>query len=135
MKRKLNAAIIPKGTAQFDSTLSTGRRKSTVVVQFPDPASRGELKRSTFDSSPRRRATRLCEVGFLRLPQVLEIIPVSKSTWWNGIRAGKFPKPVKLTERTSAWRRKDVEALCARLSGTDGSEASRNPQDQGSALL
>jgi prophage regulatory protein len=50
--------------------------------------------------------------GFLRLPQVLEILPVSKSTWWKGIRDGRFPKPVKLSERTSAWSRADIDALC-----------------------
>jgi prophage regulatory protein len=61
--------------------------------------------------------------AFLRLPQVLQIFPVSKSTWWAGIRAGKFPKPVKLSERTSAWRRSDIEALCSRLSGEEVSEA------------
>ena len=58
------------------------------------------------------------ELGFLRLPKVLEIFPVSKSTWFAGIREGKFPKPVKLTERTSAWLRTDIEALCERLAAT-----------------
>jgi len=52
---------------------------------------------------------------FLRLPQVLERIPLSKSSWWLGIREGRFPKPVKLTERTSAWRQDDIDALCERL--------------------
>ncbi len=67
----------------------------------------------------------MSEAFFLRLPEVLQIIPVSKSTWWLGVRSGRFPKPVKLTERTSAWRRSDIEALCDRLSGTDDSEAGR----------
>jgi prophage regulatory protein len=49
---------------------------------------------------------------FLRLPMVLERIPVSKSSWWSGIRAGKFPKPVKLSMRTSAWRESDIDTLC-----------------------
>ena len=52
---------------------------------------------------------------FLRLPQVLAEIPVSKSTWWNGIRAGKYPRPVKLSARTSAWLRSDIDDLCDRL--------------------
>lgn len=50
-------------------------------------------------------------VGFLRLPQVLKLFPVSKSTWWQGVRDGKFPKPVKLTERTTAWRVEDIHKL------------------------
>ena len=58
--------------------------------------------------------------GFLRLPQVLEIIPVSKSTWWKGIKEGRFPKPVKLTERTSAWVLDDIEALYNKLTSPLG---------------
>jgi prophage regulatory protein len=50
--------------------------------------------------------------GFLRLSQVIEIIPISKSSWWKRIREGRFPKPVKLSERTSAWLRADIDALC-----------------------
>ena len=56
---------------------------------------------------------------FMRLPQVLEQIPVSKSTWWAGVRKGKFPKPIKLTKRTTAWLRSDIDALCNRLSEGD----------------
>lgn len=52
---------------------------------------------------------------FLRLPQVLKRIPVSKSTWWAGIREGKYPKPIKLSERTSAWRESDIDDLIDRL--------------------
>lgn len=62
--------------------------------------------------------------GFLRLPQVLEILPISKSTWWKGIREGRFPKPVKLSERTSAWLRADIDALCDQfvIKATSGME-------------
>ena len=52
---------------------------------------------------------------FLRLPQVLERIPVSKSTWWLGVREGKYPKPTKLSERISAWRESDIDDLIDRL--------------------
>ena len=37
------------------------------------------------------------ETGFLRLPQVLSVIPLGKTCWWEGVKAGRFPKPVKLT--------------------------------------
>jgi len=49
--------------------------------------------------------------ALLRLPEVLKLIPVSKSTWWNGVRTGKFPQPVKLGERTTCWRRSDILTL------------------------
>lgn len=63
----------------------------------------------------------LPETGFLRLPQIIgdrrtkpptpAIIPVSKSTWWNGIKVGRYPRPVKLGERCTAWRIEDIRAL------------------------
>ena len=49
--------------------------------------------------------------GFLRLPQVLAIYPVSKSTWWAGVRDGRFPKPVRLSRRCTAWRTSDIRDL------------------------
>lgn len=52
---------------------------------------------------------------FLRLPQVLERIPVSRSTWWNGVRTGIFPAPIKLTTRTTAWTEESIDALAERL--------------------
>lgn len=50
-------------------------------------------------------------IGYLRLPQVLQLFPVSRSTWWQGVRDGKFPKAVKLTARTTAWRVEDIRKL------------------------
>lgn len=47
----------------------------------------------------------------LRLKEVLEIIPVSESTWWEGVRTGIFPKPVKLGPRISAWKEKEIIRL------------------------
>lgn len=62
----------------------------------------------------------LPETGFLRLPQILgdkkanppipPIISVSKSTWWAGIKTGRYPKPVKIGARCTAWRIEDIRA-------------------------
>ena len=49
--------------------------------------------------------------GFMRLPQILQLIPISKSAWWQGCRDGRFPKPVKLGPKTTAWRVEDIAAL------------------------
>jgi predicted DNA-binding transcriptional regulator AlpA len=54
---------------------------------------------------------RLPATGFLRLPQVLSLFPVSRSTWWAGVRVGRYPKPVKIGERATAWRAEDIRAL------------------------
>lgn len=46
---------------------------------------------------------------FLRINQVLELIPVSKSTWWAGVKSGKYPKQVKLSKNITAWRFIDIK--------------------------
>lgn len=53
--------------------------------------------------------------GFLREPAVLSLIPVGRSTWWAGVKAGRYPKPVKLGARMTAWRAEDIAALIAAL--------------------
>lgn len=69
----------------------------------------------------------LPDTGYLRLPQIVgkratastpaipALIPISKSTWWAGVRSGRFPQPVHLGERITAWRVEDVRALIERL--------------------
>lgn len=59
--------------------------------------------------------------GFLRLPQIIgnqktnppiqALIPVGKSTWWAGVKSGRFPKPIKLGPKTTAWRVEDIRSL------------------------
>jgi len=59
--------------------------------------------------------------GFLRLHQIIgnpkadppypAIIPVSASSWWAGVKAGRYPKPIKLGPRTTAWKAEDIRAL------------------------
>src|SRR6476469_7972986 len=56
------------------------------------------------------------ETGFLRLPQVLSVIPLGKTSWWEGVKAGRFPKPVKLSARCTAWRAEDIRELIKILS-------------------
>jgi prophage regulatory protein len=62
----------------------------------------------------------LQETGFLRLPQVLQIVPVGKSTWWAGVKSGRYPKGQKLSPRTTAWKVEDIRALVAELSNEGG---------------
>lgn len=66
------------------------------------------------------------ETGFLRLPQIIgdplaeppipPVIPVKKSCWWDGVRTGRFPKPVKLG-RCTMWDVNDIRALVASVKG------------------
>jgi prophage regulatory protein len=39
------------------------------------------------------------------------LIPVSRSTWWAGVKSGRFPKPVSLGPKLTCWRESDIAAL------------------------
>lgn len=54
------------------------------------------------------------QTGLVRLKDIIAPygpIPVSKSTWWAGVKDGRFPKPIKLGARVTAWRAEDIRAL------------------------
>ncbi len=57
------------------------------------------------------RQIRLPLEGYVRLPTVLDVYPVSRSTWWNMVKAGTAPQPVKLGPRITAWRVSDIRKL------------------------
>lgn len=73
--------------------------------------------------------------GFVRLKTVLKFFPVSKSTWWRGVKEGTFPQPVKLTARTTAWRAADIHMLLRETAKHQGVaafiEAIHNPASGG----
>lgn len=55
----------------------------------------------------------------LRLTQIIgdkqkgiePLIPIGKSSWWNGVKTGRFPQPIKLGSKTTCWRESDILAL------------------------
>jgi prophage regulatory protein len=80
---------------------------------FPFVVERERFK-MTFDGLP--------ETGFVRIRAVIgpdKPIPISKSSWWAGIAAGRYPKPVKLGPHTTAWRVEDIRALIDSLRHQD----------------
>ena len=68
-------------------------------------------------------AHQLPETGFLRLAQIIgdpkanppipSILPISKSSWWAGVKSGRYPKAVRLGPRTTCWRVEDIRNLIA----------------------
>ena len=64
----------------------------------------------------------LPETGLVRLSQILgdkkkgipPIIPISKSTWWAGVKTGRYPQPVKLSDRCTCWHVDDIRSLIIR---------------------
>jgi prophage regulatory protein len=65
--------------------------------------------------------------GFLRVKQIIgdpnadppipAIVPVARSTWLEGVRAGKFPAPIKLGRRITVWRCEDIRRLVGQSEG------------------
>ena len=62
-----------------------------------------------------KQAMPLPSEGFVRLSQILNVIPVSRSSWWQGCKTGKYPKPIKLGPRTTAWYAEDIHALIKKM--------------------
>jgi predicted DNA-binding transcriptional regulator AlpA len=62
---------------------------------------------------------RIPTTGFLRLPQILAIFPIGKSSWWRGVKEGRYPKPVKIAPRTSAWRAREIADMMDSLGETE----------------
>jgi prophage regulatory protein len=72
-------------------------------------------------------AQALPKTGFIRLPGIIgnpksnppitPLIPVSKSSWWAGVKSGIYPQPVKLGARSTAWRVEDILELISQLGG------------------
>ena len=64
----------------------------------------------------------LPETGYLRLPQIIgdrergipPVFPVSRSGWWQGVKDGRYPAPVKLGPRVTAWKVEDIRKLIER---------------------
>ena len=66
---------------------------------------------------------RLKEIIGDRKVGIKGIIPVSRAAWYAGIQQGIYPRPVKLSARSSAWLASDIEALIQKLTG--GTEYSK----------
>lgn len=74
-----------------------------------------------------KKTNSLPDIGFVRLntilgnlkadPPIPPIIPVSRSSWFEGVAAGRYPRPVRLSERVSAYKVEDIRALIEKLAG------------------
>ena len=62
----------------------------------------------------------LPETGFLRLADVLRLVPICRTSWYNRVRSGEFPQPVALGKRARGYRVEDVRALIDRLNAGEG---------------
>ncbi len=63
----------------------------------------------------------LSQSAYIRLPEILNLLPIGRSTWWLWVATGKAPKGVKLGAKTTAWKLSDIQKLLDDLS-KEGSE-------------
>lgn len=49
--------------------------------------------------------------GLMKLPQVLVVMQVSRSNWLAGVKSGRYPESVRLSDRRVAWRISDLQAF------------------------
>jgi prophage regulatory protein len=111
---RLSAGLIPHSLLS-GRTLAATATNSTgfVAVGAVSHTVKGSMKNSSCNNYEQFEDS-LPKVGFVRLKSILAPqgpIPVGRSTWWAGVRTGRFPKPVKLGPRTTAWRVEDIRVL------------------------
>lgn len=112
---------MPKKSYQVSTSLKTGTTRKTPVLAVLQSESSQEASRGFIMSHSAKKSSKptikppefdqLPDTAFLRLPQVLVVWPVSKSSWYRGVANGKYPKPVHIGDNTSAWRVGDIRAL------------------------
>ncbi len=81
------------------------------------------LPKADYSNIPIVIANQLPETGFLRIWQIVgnrktntpALIPIGRTTFLNGVKSGKFPAPIKLSERTTAWKVEDIRALIEKM--------------------
>ena len=66
---------------------------------------------------PTRALLRVYQIIGCRKRGIPAILPISRSSWWAGVKSGKYPRPIKLGPKTIAWRASDIQALLTKLEG------------------
>ena len=61
----------------------------------------------------------LNDLALMRLPQVLSVFPISKSSWWEGVASGHYPRPLRISKRIAVWRRADIYRLLESVTSPD----------------
>jgi hypothetical protein len=72
-------------------------------------------QQATINTLPQFGLVRLWQILGDRRKGIPPIIPVSKSSWWAGVKSGKYPKPVKLSARCTCWYVEDIRKLVERM--------------------
>jgi prophage regulatory protein len=90
---------------------------------------------NTLADTAARSVSELPATGFLRLKQIIgdrkseppiaPLLPISSTQWWEGVRTGRYPAPIKLGEATTVWRAEEIRSLIDEISSRERSDNSR----------
>jgi prophage regulatory protein len=115
-------------TTRSGHTQKSRKRKPTAISDAVKSALGSRIEGPS-DNPLITRVGVLPENGFLRLSQIVGdrkakppvpgIIPVGVSTWWAGVKSGRFPKPHKLGPRTTAWSTDSIRELLAQINARE----------------
>lgn len=83
----------------FESKQDSLLRLSQIIGQSAISTEQLEANKNTKNYPKRARSA------------VLPILPISATSWWNGVKSGKYHKSIKLGPRTTVWRASDVLAI------------------------
>lgn len=90
-------------------------REAQIVGQrgvTEEEAARNKAALQAAMASGDQKAIKRCQNKPLRArPPIPGVMPYSRSTWWNGVKAGRFPQPVKLGPNITAWKVEDIRQL------------------------
>lgn len=90
--------------------MSTGNRTSLLI----EGTSRGGAHAASAmgkNAATYRAVSDLPAVGYVGQSQLIPtIVPFSSATLWRRVNSGDFPRPVKLSERVTAWRVEGIRA-------------------------
>lgn len=112
-----NAMARAQRAAQVAAQKAAGEQRALNVAKKKTCSFKMEGAAAAPDEGDIGTVASLPETGFIRLPVILELIPVSASKWWKGVRKGEYPAGIKLSARCTAWKAEDIQALIKRLGG------------------
>lgn len=95
------------------SSVDFSNAYATLCMDVFRDGTRDKLASKT-DSVQKRKVQPLptdSSFALMKLPQVLAHMQVSRSSWLEGVRTGRYPAPVRLSERRVAWRISDLKAF------------------------
>ena len=112
---RLSRVLIPHSRVSGSTLASVATNSTEFAAACAVPQTARVFMKSVSSNSVQEQIKdNLPSTGFVRLACILAPegpIPVGRSTWWAGIKSGRFPKPVKLGPHTTAWRVEDIRNL------------------------